>query len=193
MSDGISPSEFRNGTLVKIKTLALDQLTPGDYRLLVHLRAEGSQEVLASAVEPFRIGERNAEPALYLLSNFRGASRNGVAAYVRGLESMARNDTAAAVRNMEESLAQNPANTFAGLNLIQLYFGTSRYAEVGKVYSRVGIAAVKSSPEAMAQVALAFAQTGDAAGARRLLDTARGYFPQNPVLVAAARSLEQRK
>jgi len=52
------------------------------------------------------------------------------------------------------------------------------------------MAAFKSSPVTLAQIALSFRQTGDAAQARDVVTAGLNYFPGNPVLTAASSSVQ---
>jgi GWxTD domain-containing protein len=71
LTEVVQGSNFNNGTLLKSKTVPLTDLEPGDYRLVITLRGEGSGEALASATVPFRIGEQMPTPAVYFVAQKR--------------------------------------------------------------------------------------------------------------------------
>ena len=124
----IPHSEFKDGRLLKSKTIAVNDLENGDYRLIVNLRQAGSSEVLASANLPLRISATKSELPLYFLSDTQALGRPGVAAYMRALEAISQKNDAAAADYFRQALDQNPANTFAGQDLVQLYFSQRKYA-----------------------------------------------------------------
>ena len=188
--DDVKPEEFKDGRLLKSKSIAINDLENGDYRLIVNLRAAGSTEVLASANLPLRIQGDKSELPLYFAAASQALARPGVAAYMRALEAISQKNDAAALAYFQQALAQNPANTFAGQYLIQLYFDQKQFGPIEDLYKRLGIAAFKASPVTLAQIALSFRQTGDAAQARDVVTAGLGYFPGNPVLTAASSSVQ---
>ena len=96
-TEDVAQSEFKDGRLLKSKTIAVNDLENGDYRLIVNLRVAGSSEVVASANMPLRIGAAKSDLPLYFLSDNQGLGRPGVAAYMRALEAISqKNDSAAA-------------------------------------------------------------------------------------------------
>jgi hypothetical protein len=120
MTDGISSTEFRNGVLLKSRTISTEKLGPGKYRLIVTARENGSGAVLASVSAPLEIlNEASAHP-VYVLSNLRGAASNGLASYIRGLAALAFQDRLAAGRYLRDALQRNPANTSARAALATL-------------------------------------------------------------------------
>jgi GWxTD domain-containing protein len=67
--DSAAAGEFREGRLLKAKTLPLGELAPGDYRLVVNLRERGSPRVVASANIGFRIRDSSPDVELYVAGN----------------------------------------------------------------------------------------------------------------------------
>jgi len=184
ISEEIPQSEFKDGRLLKSKTIAVNDLENGDYRLIVNLRQAGSSEVIASANMPLRItGDKNDLP-LYFLSDAQALGRPGVAAYMRALEAISQKNDAAALDYFQQALDQNPANTFAGQYLVQLYFSQRKYAPIADLYKRLGIAAFKASPVTLAQIALSFRQSGDADQARNVITAGLGIYPGDATLSA---------
>ena len=120
MKDRISATEFRSGILLKSKTLPLEKLTPGNYRVIVTAREPVSGQVLASTSAPLQIQDAAPQPPLYLLSNLRAAAANGLAAYIRGLAALAMQDRPAAAAFLREALQRNPANSSARAALATL-------------------------------------------------------------------------
>src|SRR5581483_691081 len=130
-------------------------------------------------------------PLLYLSANSRNMARPGVASYIRGLEAVAEKDEAAAVRYLQQAIEQNPANNFAGDYLVQLYFHRRSYGEVADLYRKLGITAFRDSPQTMAAISLSILQTGQKAEARKVMTTARTWFPDDATLQSAARQLDR--
>jgi hypothetical protein len=78
VTEEIPQSEFKDGRLLKSKTIAVNDLENGDYRLIVNLRQAGSSEVVASANMPLRISGDKSDLPLYFLSDIQaGAARRG--------------------------------------------------------------------------------------------------------------------
>ena len=111
-------SEFKDGRLLKSKSIAISDLQLGDYRLVVSLREKGSSQVLASANQPLRIVAEKNDLPLYFLSGTQALARPGIAAYMRALEAVAQKNDAAATDYFALALSQNPVNTFAGQSLV---------------------------------------------------------------------------
>jgi len=191
ITDDVKPEEFKDGRLLKSKSIAIADLEDGDYRLIVNLREAGSAQVIASANMPLRIGPSQPEPPLYFSADSQGLARPGVAAYMRALEAISQKNDAAAQQYFRQALAQNPGNTFAGQYLVQLYFNSKQFAPIAELYKKLGLAAFKSSPVTLAQIALSFRQTGDDAQARDILNAGLGYFPGNPVLATASSTIQK--
>ncbi len=183
-TEEIPHSQFKDGRLLKSKTIAVNDLENGDYRLIVNLRQAGSSEVLASANMPLRISAAKSDLPLYFLSDTQSLGRPGVAAYMRALEAISQKNETAAADYFRQSLDQNPANTFAGQSLVQLYFAERKYAPIADLYKRLGIAAFKASPVTLAQIALSFRQSGDTDQARGVITAGLGIYPGNATLSA---------
>jgi GWxTD domain-containing protein len=183
-TEEISQSEFKDGRLLKSKTIAVNDLENGDYRLIVNLRQSGASEVVASANMPLRISGDKSELPLYFLSEIQGLARPGVAAYMRALEAISQKNDAAALSYFQQALDQNPGNTFAGQYLVQLYFAQQKYGPIADLYKRLGIDTFKASPVTLAQIALSFRQSGDASQARNVITAGLGFYPGNATLSA---------
>ncbi|HUO30017.1 MAG TPA: GWxTD domain-containing protein [Bryobacteraceae bacterium] len=193
VTDEVKPEEFKDGRLLKSKSIAINDLEDGEYRLIVNLRETGSAQVIASANLPLKIGAAQPELPLYFSADSQGLGRPGVAAYMRALEAISDKNDAEAKQYFRQALAQNPGNAFAGQYLVQLYFDSKQYAPIAELYKKLGLAAFKSSPVTLAQIALSFRQTGDAAGARNIVTAGLGYFPGNAVLTAASSTVQGSK
>jgi hypothetical protein len=103
---------------------------------------------------------------------------------MRALEAISQKNDAAAGDYFRLALDQNPANTFAGQYLVQLYFSERKYAPIADLYKRLGLAAFKESPVTLAQIALSFRQSGDPVQARSVISAGLGIFPGNATLAA---------
>ncbi len=183
-TEEIAQSEFKDGRLLKSKTIAVNDLENGDYRLIVNLRQAGGSEVLASANLPLRISATKSELPLYFFSDVQALGRPGIAAYMRALEATSQKNDVAAADYFRQALDQNPANTFAGQDLVQLYFSQRKYAPIAELYKKLGIAAFKASPVTLAQIALSFRQSGDTDQARSVISAGLGMYPGNATLAA---------
>ncbi len=184
ITDDVPQSEFKNGRLLKSKSIAINDLENGEYRLIVNLRQAGSSEVIASSNTPLRISPDKGELRLYTLSETQALGRPGLTAYMRALEAIAQKNDSAATEYFRQALDQNPANVFAGQYLVQLYFTQKKYTPIADLYKKLGIAAFKASPVTLAQIALSFGQSGDAEQARGVISAGLGFFPGDAMLSA---------
>ena len=103
---------------------------------------------------------------------------------MRALEAISQKNDAAASDYFRLALDQNPANTFAGQYLVQLYFSQRKYAPIADLYKKLGIEAFKASPVTLAQIALSFRQSGDADQARNVISAGLGFYPGDATLSA---------
>ncbi len=189
IADAAAAGEFHNGRLLKAKTLPLEGLPPGDYRLVMNLRSADGAPVLATANLSFKIDENALDQPLYFLDHFRASAQNGVAAYVRALEAVAQKDGERAAAYLVQALNANPANTFAAELLVSQYFRTGKFDRVVELAEKLGMQPFQSAAETLAQLSVSFWQAGRAADARRVLDTGAKLFPKDPLLAAAARNI----
>jgi GWxTD domain-containing protein len=183
-TEEVPQSGFKDGRLLKSKTIAVNDLENGDYRLIVNLRVAAASEVIASANLPFRISSEKSDLPLYFLLDSQELGRPGIAAYMRALEAISQKNDSAAADYFRQALEQNPANTFAGQDLVQLYFTQRQYGPIADLYKKLGIAAFKASPVTLAQIALSFRQNGDADQARNVITAGLGIYPGNTTLSA---------
>jgi GWxTD domain-containing protein len=184
ITEPVKHAEFKDGRLLKSKSIAINDLENGDYRLIVNLRQEGSREVLASSNTALRISADKAELPLYFLADTQALGRPGVAAYLRALEAISQKNDAAATDYFRQALDQNPSNVLAGQWLVQMYFGDRKYAPIADLYKRLGVNAFKGSAVTLAQVALSLRQNGDVDQAKSVLAVGLGLFPGNATLAA---------
>jgi GWxTD domain-containing protein len=190
VADEVAETAFRNGALLKSKTISLTELEPGDYRLIVNVRSPDSPAVLASASVPFKIGDPLPAPPLYFAAGTKAVMAPGVASYIRGLQELARNQDDRAAGYLSESMTANPANASALHALVRIYFRTAKYDQITELYKRAGETAFRASSETLAQTALSFWRTGDKEQAHRILKAGGSYFPKDASLQAAARAIE---
>jgi hypothetical protein len=184
ITDDVAQSEFKDGRLLKSKSIAINDLANGDYRLIVNLRPAGSNEVIASSNTPLRISPDKGELPLYTLAGTQALGRPGLTAYMRALEAIAQKNDPAATEYFRQAVDQNPANVFAGQYLVQLYFAQKKYTPIADLYKKLGIAAFKASPVTLAQIAVSFRQNGDAEQARGVISAGLGLFPGDATLTA---------
>ncbi len=184
-SDTVRAAEFRNGILLRSKTIPLAGLAPGEYRLAIHLRRPASEETIASVNVGLRIAPDVDRPLLAALENSKRTAAQPVASYIRGLASMAQGESTAA-DYFKTALDLNPKNTFAAQYLVQLYFQRKQYQPAVEVYNRFGVSPFESSPESLAQLSASLWTVGDRRRAAELLERGQKLFPDNPALVSAA-------
>jgi|GEM_PF-3394312 len=184
ITEDVPQAEFKDGRLLKSKSIAINDLENGEYRLIVNLRLAGSSEVVASSNTPLRISPDKGELPLFVLSGAQALARPGLVAYMRGLEAIAQKNDPAATEYFRQALDQNPANVFAGQYLVHLYFAQKKYTPIAELYKKLGIAAFKGSPVTLAQIAVSFRQNGDAEQARGVISAGLGFFPRDAMLSA---------
>lgn len=191
IADEAPSNTFKDGRLLKSKTIPLAGLPGGDYRLVLNVRMKGSSEVAESKNIPLRIDDAGAEPQLFLAANSNHIAGKGVAPYIRALEAIAQKDEPASIEYLQQVLRENPANSFGAQSLVQLYFNRHEFGPIAELYSRLGIDPFKSSPESLVQISLSFRNTGNPGQARDVIEAAKGYFPNNSLLVAAETTLRK--
>ena len=189
IKDEIPFSEFRNGRLLKSKTIPLTGLIPGPYRVVMTVRAAQSQAVLSASTTAVRVGEAVSQPVLYFLESSRTTASPAGAAYIRALEAISFKDTAAALRFMQQAVELNPGNAGASQYLVEKWFETKQFRPVVTLYRRVGMKPFESSAESLAQISLSCARNGDKREAQDVLVAARALFPNNQILLAAAKAV----
>ena len=114
ITEDVKHSEFKDGRLLKSKSIAINDLENGDYRLIVNLRQAGSREVLASTNTSLRISPDKAELPLYFLADTQALGRPGVAAYMRALEAISQKNDSAATDYFRRGARSEPRQYFRG-------------------------------------------------------------------------------
>lgn len=193
LTDTVAPSDFHDGRLLKSKTIPLTGLEPGDFQFVLTARESAGGPPLASVNVPLRLANDRPVPALYVSASSRNMRRGGVTSYVRALEAAAQQDEKAAAGFMQRAFDQNPANSFAGEFLVQVYFRQRNFGGVADLYHKLGISPFKSSSQTLAEIGLSCWQTGQTAEARKVLAEAQTYFPDDPTLKSAAQAVEKRQ
>lgn len=189
-TETVPGAEFRNGRLLKAKTLPLGDLAPGDYRMVIHLREQGSPRVMASANIGFHIQESSPLVELYVAGNRQGLSAPA-SAYLRGLAAVAQRRSAQAESYLRSAVESRPANPDALRLLASLYHRSGKHNLAGALYHNFGGAFLSSHPESLAQVALSLAHTGDLAAADNLLADGQRRFPNDRILRTAFLQIER--
>ncbi|HWE53479.1 MAG TPA: GWxTD domain-containing protein [Bryobacteraceae bacterium] len=189
VKETIQPAAFRDGRLMKSKTIPLTDLPSGSYRVVISVHAGASEAVLASSSMPIRLVDSTVSPALFFLNSARTTAAPAGASYIRALEAIASKDQPNAMRYMKQALDLDIANASAARYLVQNYFETKDYPAIDAIYKKAGIKPFEGSAESLAQISLSFARTGDRKQAKDILDTARALFPENAVLVATAKAV----
>jgi hypothetical protein len=190
LDDSIAAADFREGRLLKSKTIPLTGLEPGDFHLAVTVRHSVAGPALASINVPLRLVNDRSVPPLYVSANTHNLGRGGVVSYIRALEASAQKDENGAADYMQRSLDQNPANSFAGEFLVRVYFRQRNYGGVADLYHKLGISPFKSSSQTLAAIGLSCWKEGRRAEARKVMAEARAYFPEDPLLKSAVREME---
>jgi GWxTD domain-containing protein len=191
VSDEVKTAEFRDGVLLKSKTLPLGQLEPGDYRLVINVRKDDQPQVLASTNTPVRIGTLAPAPQIYFAGTSKAVTAPGVAPYIRALQELATNQEQPAVAHLRQSLDANPANASALHALVRIYFRQAKYDQIAALYKGAGETAFRTSSETLAQTALSFWRIGERDQARTILKAGDSYFPKDAILQSAARAIDK--
>jgi hypothetical protein len=190
ITETVHASQFRNGRLLESKAFPLAGLAEGDYRLVANVRRMDSPDVVAaSANTGFRLVANAAETTLYFDPNTRKLAQPGVASYIRALAALAQKDQVAATAYLRQAVDQNPANLFADMRLVDLYFRLKQYSDITRLYDQLGIMPFENSAEALAQISVSLWNQGDQNRAREVLQSARNGFPTNPLLEAVAKTV----
>jgi GWxTD domain-containing protein len=191
VKDEIHASEFRDGRLLKSKTIPLTNLVPGPYRVVVTVRPLDGPAVLSAASLSVRLGEAANLAPLYFLESSRKTASPAGSSYIRALEAISFRDQPAAIRYMVQALDSNPGNTSAGQYLVETWFESRQFAPVVTLYRKLGMKPFEGSAESLAQISLSFARTGDRRGAQEILTTARSIYPDNSLLLAASKAISK--
>ena len=191
LKETIPVSEFKDGHLMKSKTIPLVGLVPGQYRVVMTVRLDSSEAVVAASAVSVRFGQTTDIPPLYVFDSSRGTGSPAGSAYIRALEAISSKDQAAALRYMQQTVALNPGNVFASQFLVESWFEAKQYGPIAAFYRKVGSKPFESSAEALGQISLSLARSGDSPEARNVLTTARGLFPNNPVLLAVSEAVQK--
>jgi len=190
ITENVHALQFRNGRLLESKAFPLAGLAEGDYRLVVNVRRMDNPDVVAASTNTgFRLVANAAEAALYFDPNTRKLAQPGVASYIRALAALAQKDQVAATAYLRQAVDQNPANLFADTHLVDLYFRLKQYADITRLYDRLGIMPFENSAEALAQISVSLWNQGDQNRAREVLQSARNSFPANPLVDAVAKTV----
>ena len=189
VTDTIRASQFRDGRVLTSKAISLSGLPEGDYRLVMNVHRAGSPEVLASSNAVFHLTQGASEAELYFDPNTRKLAQPGVAAYIRALGALALKDTAGATAYLQQAVAQAPGNMFADTQLVDLYYRSRNFAEITRLYDKLGMQPFESSAESLAQISLSFWNVGQWERAREVLKAAQETFPGNPLVAALAKTV----
>jgi GWxTD domain-containing protein len=182
--------QFRDGRILTSKAIPLTELPEGDYRVVVSLRRGGNGEpVLAAANAVFHLVPEAPEATLYFDPNTRTLAQPGMAAYVRALDALAQKDTAAATAYLRQAVDQAPANTFADTQLVDLYYRSRSFAEIARLYDKLGMQPFEKSAESLAEISHSFWSVGQQERAREILKYAQEAFPNNPLVAALAKTV----
>ena len=191
ITETVRASQFRNGRLLTSKAFPLAELPDGDYRLVVNMRQNDNPDVVVSSTNTgFHLVANAAESALYFDPNTRKLAQSGVASYIRALAALSQKDQAAATAYLRQAVEQNPANLFADTHLVDLYFRLKQYADITRLYDRLGIMPFENSAEALAQISVSLWNQGDQNRAREVLQSAKNSFPANPLVDAVAKTVQ---
>lgn len=191
VKDTIAAATFRNGRVIQSKTIPLTGLLPGPYVIVVSVRSAAGSVVLASSSTPARLGDEVDLTPLYFLESSRRTASPAGSSYIRALEAISWKDEPGALRYMKLALDADPRNAFAGRYLVEKWFETHQFTPVVALYRKLGMKPFESSAESLAQISLSFARTGDRREAQAILATARGMFPDNPLLLAVSNAVSK--
>jgi tetratricopeptide (TPR) repeat protein len=190
VTDTIRAAQFHDGRLLTSRSLSLDGLPEGDYRLIVNARRLDNHDViLASANTGFHIVPAPAESVLYFDPNTRKMAQPGMAAYIRALAALVQKDESRAITYLRQSVDLNPANVYADAQAVELYYRLKQFSEITRLYDKLGITPFENSAESLAQISLSLWNVGQQDRARDVLKSAQASFPGNPLVGALAKTV----
>jgi tetratricopeptide (TPR) repeat protein len=164
-------------------------LPEGDYRVVLSVRRSGTGEVLAASNALFHLVPEAPEAALYFDPNTRTLGQPGMAAYIRALGALAQKDTSGATAYLRQAVDQAPSNLFADTQLVDLYYRSRNFAEIARLYDKLGMQPFEKSAESLAEISHSFWSVGQAERAREILKYAQEAFPGNPLVAALAKTV----
>jgi GWxTD domain-containing protein len=189
LTETITATRFRDGRVLTSKAIPLTDLPEGDYRLVLSVRRSGNGEVLAASNALFHLVPEAPEAAMYFDPNTRTLAQLGVAAYIRALGALAQKDTPGATAYLRQAVDQAPTNMFADTQLVDLYYRSRNFAEIARLYDRLGMQPFEKSAESLAQISHSFWSVGQAERAKEILKYAQEAFPNDPLVTALAKTV----
>jgi GWxTD domain-containing protein len=189
VTETIAAAQFRDGRILKSKTIPLADLPEGDYRVVLTVRRSGTGEALAASNGLFHLVPEAPEAALYFDPNTLTLGQPGVAAYIRALDALAQKETASATAYLRQAVDQVPTNLFADIQLVDLYYRSRNFAEIARLYDKLGMRPFEKSAESLAEISHSFWSVGQAERAREILKYAQEAFPGNPLVAALAKTV----
>jgi GWxTD domain-containing protein len=191
VKEEVHAAEFRDGKLLKSKTIPLTGLVPGSYRVVITVRPLAGQAVIASSTVSARLSEAPEIAPLYFMESSRKTSSPAGASYIRALEAISLKDRPTAIHYMQQVLDANPENSLAGQYLVGALFETHQFAPVVNIYRKLGMKPFETSAESLAQISLSFARTGELRQAQDVLAAANSLFPDNALLRATSQAVSR--
>jgi tetratricopeptide (TPR) repeat protein len=112
-----------------------------------------------------------------------------MAAYIRALAALAQKDTGGAMAFLRQAVDQAPENKFADTQLVDLYYRSRSFAEIARLYDKLGMQPFEKSAESLAEISHSFWSVGQQERAREILKYAQEAFPNNPLVAALAKTV----
>ncbi|HET7442582.1 MAG TPA: GWxTD domain-containing protein [Terriglobales bacterium] len=162
------------GSLISGKKISTEQLAPGNYRLLVTVREEGTGKKAFSSLN-FRVVPAATTYEAWDLTDEQVADdlHSGYLDYRRGLSWLAQGDKDQALRYIRSAFDRTPGDESIYRSLVDLYFAGQAFSEITDVASRHTLVGSTDTDEVtVLRVAESLEKTGKLQKAVQLLESA---------------------
>ena len=78
---------------------------------------------------------------------------------------------------------------FADAQLVDIYYRSRNFAEIARLYDKLGMQPFEKSAESLAEISNSFWNVGQAERAREILKYAQEAFPNDPLVAALAKTV----
>lgn len=162
------------GSLISGKKISTEQLAPGNYRLLITVREEGTDHKAYSSLN-FRVVSAATTFEPWDVSDEEVADdlRTGQLDYRRGLSCLAQGEQDQGLRYVRKAFEVNPANETIYRTLVDLYFARQAFSEITDVAARhTYVGSTDTDEVTVLRVAESLEKTGKLQRAVQLLESA---------------------
>ena len=175
ISEEFSGEQFDGGgSLISGKKIPTEQLAPGNYRLLVTVREEGTGKKAFSSLN-FRVVPAATRYEAWDLTDEQVAEelRSGQLDYRRGLSWLAQGNKEQGLRYVRSAFDKSPGDEPIYRSLVDLYFARQAFSDITEVASRHTLVGSTDTDEVtVLRVAESLEKTGKLQKAVELLESA---------------------